>query len=151
MSIIRETIYNALFALVENAATFKTTSRLLLHWTDVPAELQPALFLTQTKEAAETKRTGIPIIWTFHATIHLYANVGQQADSGQAPSTILNPIVDSICNLLQPPPGIGAGEQTLGGLVTRCRISGEIITDEGLLGPQGVVQIPVIMVVAGNA
>lgn len=150
-NITRETIYAAFFALMSSDPTWKTASRLLKHWSDVPAELQPAIFMTQGNEAAKTDRPGIPIIWTFNVRLHLYANVGEQSDGGKAPAQILNPLIDKICDLIQPPLGIGAGEQTLGGLVTRCRISGEVVTDEGLLGAQGVVQIPVQIILAGNA
>ena len=153
-SIVRETIYAAFFALVSGDATFKTKSRLWQHWSDVPAELQPALFMTQVVQAAKADRTGIPTIWELGARIYLYANVGQQSDGGKAPAQILNPLVDKICDLIQPAqPGSGmiTNEQTLGGLVTKCRISGDLVTDEGLLGPQGVVMIPVKILVAGNA
>lgn len=148
-SINREAIYAAFFALMSGSATFKTKSRLLRLWSDVDSAYQPALFQTQVREMSKADRTGIPNIWTFHVLLHVYVHVGQQQDEGVSPATIMNPILDTLCDLIQP--GTARGEQTLGGLVTMCRIAGEIMLDEGFFGPQGIAQIPVDIIVAGNA
>jgi hypothetical protein len=56
------------------------------------------------------------------------------------PAIALNQLVDAIELALSPGPAFE--EQTLGGLVSHCRIVGEIETDEGVLGDQAVAIIP---------
>lgn len=131
----REPIYSALFTLLSAIDGLNTKSRRLKIWTDVPTVNQPALFQIQRKEQviAVTNR---PPVYRLHVDVYLYANTSDQT---QAASSILNPILDAICLALQP-----RGEnQTLGGLVQYCRIDGEITTDEGILGDQSVVIIPI--------
>lgn len=136
----RETIYKAMFDLLMGTSTiFRTKSRRLQHWSDVAPTDQPAIFLTQGQQVASLTQK-MPTVWTLDASIFLYAHTG--GDLQTPPMSILNPIVDIVvANLL---PTIN-GEQTLGGLVERCRIDGAIETDEGILGDQAVVIIPVKM------
>jgi hypothetical protein len=137
-----ETIYTALFNLLRTAPGLRTASRRLRHWDDVPSNEQPALFLAQGNINAEFE-TGLPTVWTCRADVFLYVKTG--GDLHATPASVFNPILDSIISKLLPPPHLG--EQTLGGLVHRCRIEGEIETDEGTLGDQAVVIIPVTMFV----
>ncbi len=143
---IREPIYSALFALITQAPGLKTSSRRLIPWEELAPADQPALMMIQKGEHAEVK-TKLPTIWTLKVDIVLYAfNSGQTIGSGATtPMTALNPIVDAIATVLLPTPP--TDDQTLGGLVTRCRIDGEIITDEGVLGNQAVVLIPITILV----
>ncbi len=143
----RNDIYQALFALIAGtqlgtppAAAFATTGKRLLHWSEVPPIQQPAFFLALgSQEALFTQK--IPTRWKLHAWAHFYACV-DESDT-QSPMELLNPIVDAIVAALQPKPPYG--EQTLGGLVEYCRISGNIETDEGTLGSQAVVIMPIEM------
>ena len=138
----RELIYGTLFELLANVPGIKTASRRLKHWEEVNKADQPALFLVQKMEVAKIQ-TNLPTIWTMHADVVLYGhNSGQ---SSAAPMVMLNPIVDAIVGQLLPP--VVPGEQTLGGLVHRCRIEGAIQTDEGALGNQAIVVIPVTLYV----
>lgn len=139
----RESIYAAFFALISAVPGVVIKSRRLKHWTDVAPIDQPALFMTQKRENA-VQNTNMPTKWTLHAEVIVYANVG--ADYNATPSQILNPIIDAICAAITPDEAVG--EQTLGGLVHRCRIDGAIETDEGALGEQGVVIIPVVIYLA---
>ena len=134
----RDAIYAALFSKASAAAGFVTASRKLLHWTDVPGIQQPALFQAQGKEMASAG-FHLPTKWTLRA--HLYVYVHQASVAGQVPATQLNTFVDAIEAALLPE--AATGEQTLGGLVSHCRIIGEIETDEGLLGDQAVAIIPI--------
>jgi len=138
----RETIYQALFSLVTTGLTWRTSSRRLEHWSNLSAEQQPALFLVQKGETAIVQ-TKIPTKWELRCELWLYANTS--ADRSVVPMSLLNPLIDAIVNKLVPPGHIG--EQTLNGLVERCRIDGQIETDEGVLGDQAVVIIPVTMFV----
>lgn len=137
----REAIYGALFSLVSSVPGIVTASRRVRHWADVSPVEQPALFLVQKTEVSEVT-TKIPGRWTFNVDIVVYVNTGGH-DSNITPSTLFNPIVDAITTALVPPQGVG--EQLLGGLVTRCRVAGTIETDEGALGEQAVVIIPVVL------
>jgi hypothetical protein len=138
MNVARESIYSALWALVSGIPGLVTASRRLVHWSDVPPEAQPALFQAQKDQAAEP-HLGLPTKWRLRAELFLYVNSG--ADMTLVPATQLNNFVDAIDAALAPP--IGQVAQTLGGLVQYCRISGEVLTDEGVLGPQAVAIIPI--------
>ena len=139
--ISREQIYSAIFALASAKTGIKSSSRRLKHWEEVAPGDQPALFMVQRHENAKMV-TRIPTIWTLRVDFVLYGhNSGQDS---VAPMISLNPIVDAIVAKLIPPPGVE--EQTLGGLVHRCRIEGDILTDEGQLGNQAIVVIPVTII-----
>jgi hypothetical protein len=135
--ISRENIFAALFALVSGAASFKTTSRKLKHWTDVSPADQPALFQTQGRETAISPYRE-PTKWTLRSSLYVYAH---QSSLDALPSTALNNLIDAIVLALWQGPGVE--EQTLGGLVSQCNIVGEIETDEGVLGDQAVAIIPI--------
>ncbi|MEW6563320.1 MAG: hypothetical protein AB1400_08845 [Pseudomonadota bacterium] len=133
----REPIYAALFNLLQNLPGIVTASRRLRHWNDVPRANQPALYMVQKSESAQTI-TGQPTKWLLRLNVYLYVNT---ADRTQSPAEVMNLLLDAISAALEPPPAIG--KQTLGGLVYYCRIAGEIQTDEGALGDQSVAIIPV--------
>lgn len=141
----RESIYAALFTLVSGTTGIKTSGRRIRPWEEVSFSDQPALFQVQKSEEAKVV-THIPTVWTLKVDLVLYVNnSGQDSGPGAvAPMTIANPIVDAIVTALLPNPAT-SNEQTLGGLVIRCRIDGEIVTDEGALGNQAVVVIPVTL------
>lgn len=132
----REAIYGALFAIVSSAPGLVTTSRKLLHWNDVPASQQPALFQAQKTETA-VNSTRMPTKWMLSVDLYVYVSTTGAAH----PGAVLNPILDAIASALsQPFPG---QPQTLGGLVEYARIEGTIETDEGTLGNTAVAIIPV--------
>ncbi len=137
-----EAIYQAFFGLLSGSASFQTSSRRLKHWSDVPPEEQPALFVCQKERDVESKRTNLPGIWHLEVQVWIYA---WSADPDQVPSSVLNPLVDAVRDAISP----NGGSQTLGGLVTACQISGKIEDDEGLLGDQAVAMIPVTILVPG--
>lgn len=134
----REAIYSALWDLVSSVDGFVTKSRRIEHWANVPPAEQPAMFQMQTTEVAEVT-TKMPTKWTFHVDLYLYA----ATNDGRAPAQVLNPLIDAVCDRLKPQ----FCDQTLNGLVHRCRIVGGIRTDEGALGDQGVVIIPIEILV----
>lgn len=136
----RETIYAALFALVAATPGIRTSSRRVKHWNEVATPDQPAIFMAQRSERADVT-TNMPAKWSFRVDLVLYGHNGGQDNI--SPMSVLNPIVDSIVETLNPT--TYPTEQTLGGLVHRCRIDGDIQTDEGVLGDQAVVVIPVLI------
>lgn len=135
----REPKYVALFAKVSGIPGLVTTSRRLRHWSDVKPVEQPALFQVQMREN-QRPRKGIPALVTFGCELYLYVNTGNALDD-VTPSTELNQFMDAIEAALAPDPLTGF--QTLGGTVSHCWIEGDIVTDEGVLGPQAVAIIPV--------
>jgi len=134
----REAIFAALFALVSTPPALVTKSRKLLHWNDVPASQQPALFQAQGKQTvSQPAANGLPTKWVLDATLYVYVNTQGAASPGE----VLNPILDAITAALDAN-AIGT-PQTLGGLVEWARIEGSIETSEGTLGDQEVAMIPV--------
>jgi hypothetical protein len=138
----REPIYEALFAQLQTISGITTFSRRLRHWSDVQPAEQPALFQAQKKELQQPKK-GLPAKVTLQCDIYLYVNTGN--DLTVTPATTINPLMDAIEAVLAPNPATGV--QTLNGTVSHCWIEGEIISDEGVLGPQGVLIIPVFILV----
>ena len=138
----RETVFVALFNLLQSSTSFVTASRRLQHWTDVPAIQQPALFVAQ-KDEDRMAMTNQPFRLKLNADIYVYTNSGGQP--GVTPSTQMNNILDAVdAALLQYG---GRENQTLGGIVSYCRVSGKTQTDEGVLGDQAVAIIPIEILV----
>lgn len=134
----RELIYQTLFDMLSGIPGIITASRRLQHWSDVPANAQPALFQSQ-KTTLYTPKKGFPAKVTLQCEIYLYTNSGN--DLTVTPSTQMNALTDLIDAALAPSPVTGF--QTLGDTVSHCWIEGEIITDEGALGPQAISIIPI--------
>ena len=139
----REAIYSAFFELVRGVADFKTTERRWRGWAEVPPAEQPALFMAQVRETHQVV-TKLPPVWMLHVELWVYVNSGSGVN--ELPATQLNGVLDALTNALMPP--VPQGEQTLGGLVHRCRIDGEVNTDEGTFGDQAVAVIPVTIFVS---
>ena len=132
----REDIHAALAGLLEAVPGVATFSRRLLHWSDVPAGEQPALFMTGGNETVTVDGRGIPGRRFMPVKLYVY---NQNEDSG-----LQNDLLDAIEKALEPD---GEETLTLGGLVHFCRIEGEIETDEGLLGEQSVAIVPISILV----
>lgn len=138
MPLLREPIYAALFDRLKVIPGLKTTSRRLRHVSEVPAQQQPALFLSQGGQRPNYE-TGRTTLWDLGAVIYVYA----KDPKSENPGSILNPILDAIeAALAFDNPNHNAC--TLGGLVHWCRL-GEMESDEGTMGEQAVVRIEVSM------
>ena len=147
-TLTREGIATALFSLVQALPGLAIpASRRLMHWSEVPAENQPAAFMADGDQDPKQDDNGLPTVWTFHFKIYLYA---WSADLTIAPSSLLNPLLDALEAALKPavsgPPGWPGTVQVLGDTTNRirhARISGRVETDEGVLGPQGIAVVPI--------
>lgn len=135
----REPIYAALFDRLAAIPGIKTASRRLRHWSDVGASEQPALFLAQKQETAQSVPGEAPR-WTLAVNVYLYANT----PAPQAPGAAMNPLLDAIESALLPDNPV-KNTCTLGGLAHHCRIEGAIETDEGTLGDQAVAIVPILI------
>lgn len=133
----REAIYSALFDRLSGIAGLKTKSRILKHWRDVPAEQQPALFMSQSSESPRTT-TGEAQQWTLAVDVYVYV----QTDGTNPPGSVLNPIIDAIEAAFTLHPITGQHTLDAPG-VAWARINGTIQTDEGTLGNQAVCIIPI--------
>ena len=138
----REPIYRALASLLEAVPGIKNFSRKLLHWSDVPAIEQPALFMACSNQSVVISGRGMPAKHHLPVKLYLYACTAE--DAKISPSEILNPLLDAIEAALAP---IGEETQTLGGLVSHCWIEGSIETDEGVLGTQAMAIVPIDILV----
>jgi hypothetical protein len=136
----REAIYSALFTLVTSVTGLKSSGRLLKHWSDVAPADQPALFQVQKTENGQ-RISGFPTKWLLSVELYLYVRADPN-DKDNPPAKSINQILDAIEQKLESA-FPASGVQTLGGLVTYCRIEGTIETDEGKLGEQSVVIIPI--------
>lgn len=141
-----EAKYAAFFDLLENAvgAQVKTASRRLKHWSDVPPKEQPCIFVTETGIDA-IGRVGLPQKYVLGCSIYIYV---YESSPKAIPATKLNNILKVITETIALRPSDISGCVTLGGLVTDCKISGKIETDEGLLDSQAVAIVPIQLTVA---
>ena len=140
----REAIYSALFARLQAAYAWNLSGRVLLHWSDVDALQQPAMFQTQSTEVVQ-RITRQPAKLMMNVKVYIYAH--SQTAAGRAPSSVLNDLIDAIWNAMKPD-AAHLETQTLGGLVEWARIEGAIETDEGLLGDQAVAIVPIAILTA---
>jgi len=137
----REAIFTTLFAKLQAIPGLVTTSRKLLHWSDVPAIQQPALFMVEKSQQVDRSKHQPPK-YTFPVEVYLYVNA---QDESTASSTLLNPLLDAIETALEHSPADTT--QTLGlSNVSHCYINGKIETDEGALGAQAMAIIPIEIV-----
>jgi len=139
---VREDIDAAVFAKLGTLAGFNTTSRRLAHFADTPAESCPALFYASGREKSVTV-TGQPAVWTLEREVWIYVKT-----DGIAPSTLLNPLLDEICSLIDQQNPI-TGRNTLGiDGVSHCRIDGVIEIAEGTLADTAIAVIPLEILTA---
>lgn len=138
----REAIYSALFARLSAIKGIKTASRRVKVFSDVPGQMQPALFQEQKGETVEQPGRGLPRKLKMLVWVWLYAKVD---DHAAAPATTLNALVDAVELALAP--DAQTGTCTLGGTVSHCWIAGKIETDDGAQDSQAIARIPVEILV----
>lgn len=151
-TINREAIFQALFDLVspitwdEPERGFKTASRRLVHWDNCPD--QPGFFQSEHDDEFPTDKRGLPYTVVLKAELIVYQNIGK--DPKAICSTENNLIKDAIQAILTPKMEAGVpfeNRLTLGGLVYDCHIAGRVFSDAGNLDGQGVIVVPVEILV----
>jgi hypothetical protein len=144
----RETIMEALCAQLAQARFsspinscdgWATLSRRLKLWSDVASADQPALFVTEHAENVAYASESLPGKTALNVDLFVYISAGR--DTLSIPARDLNVALDALAACLAPPPG--SDRQTLGGLVTHCRIEGRIVKDPGDLDGQGLALVPI--------
>lgn len=160
MAANREACFAALATRLTGLPGVVTFSRTFLGWDDESAVEKPAVFLTKGGESARSAADGV-LVWRLEATVIVTVRV-READPAVAPSTILNEIITAVEERLerQPLEGPAVGARfmenpdrsagtSLGGVCRECKIEGEIVTDEGGLGLDGIAVIPIAMYTTG--
>lgn len=149
----RETIWAALAAklgeLVVTLPGPPTTSQPLMtfsrkwrHYKDVTEKEMPAMFQVQLRETEEviigrlTKLSMIGELMIYASTVPTDTTSGQD----WAASMVYNPIVDVVQNMLVPE---NDTPQTLGRVVERCAINGEITYHDPVQDTVAIVLIPI--------
>lgn len=144
----RETILNALCDLlattqfaepINGQSTWATLSRRLKLWSDVASADQPALFIVEHSENAVYASEMSPPKITLNVDLFIYVAAGK--DPNAVPARDLNIALDALADCLAP--NVSDQRQTLGGLVSHCRIEGRILKDPGDLDGQGLVVAPI--------
>jgi hypothetical protein len=141
--ITREPIFQALFALAQTiswgtpATTFAYSARRVKLWSDIP--VQPALCQAEHDEDFE-QITRMPSKRTLSAAWLIYQNTGAN-DPNSTPTVLNNTILDAVDDALTPP--AWSDTQTLGGLVEHCWIDGKVFKDPGDLDGQGLMVVPI--------
>lgn len=144
MSASRESVYAALFAILQGAYAWQTVSRRLQNLQDLQPEAFPAAYQLQGNQKL-TYQGGTPTVGEWQAQWLLYA---YSADTTVPPSTQLNAMVDAVLAALKPNPG-PLQRNTLGGLVEYAAAEGDIEIFEGVLGDRAIAVIPIRILVPG--
>lgn len=149
----REAIWAALFALLQAqvGASYVTLSRHHVMPPTLIADLQPALFLVQSRETRGISVKGATVKLTlsgflvvyFQAPAPLLEDIGSETVVG---ATALNALLKGIDDALQPDNPC-TGKLTLGGLVTHCWIDGDVDMDTGIYTQQGAAIVPLRILV----
>lgn len=144
----RQDILDAMFAIIQGAATWQTAEQRLKFWTDCPA--QPAVFIRYIGDTipAYESRGVPPSRMIMHVEVWIYA---RQHDADASAMIVLAPLIDAVIQSLMPVGANTAQDLGLRGTVSHCWVEGRAIYDDGAPANegQGVAMIPYhIMVTA---
>ena len=138
MSLDRNAIATALFALGCSSSEFKTTGQREQMWSSTPE--QPALFLRSVSEEypeREVRMSRVKVTLQFEFWIYY-----RTTDPNEAPGIQLDALITALEETLRP--GVMQQAQTLGlPYVSHCWIRGRILKDSGALTGQAIARIPV--------
>lgn len=157
MALDREPIFLALFARLQAATgpIVRYYTRRLEGWDTTPPPQQPSLALIKGIERVAYPANAVGGVWTLVAHILVYVK-----DDGSNEAVIdprFNDLMFAIEGALEmqpgevaanvrpqfPPTGGAPAPTTLGGLVSYCRISGDVEVYQGAIGHDGFLRIPV--------
>lgn len=152
MAVDREAIFTTLIALAKEATwgtvkprKFLEISRRVKLFSD--AALQPSLF--QAEHAEEVVQINkLPYKWLLKVNWIVYQNTGKSPSAVPAIENSL--ILSAIEEVLKPKPvdpGFPDERNTLNGLVWHCYMEGQIFKDPGDIDNQGMLVIPIKLLV----
>ena len=141
----REEAVGALLARLATAYAWASPPmRRLRLWSDVPLALRPACFLFEggTETYADTATD--PAKRTLSLRLFIYIDAYDPSTVGAAQ---LNDIMDALDAALAPAgPDLTLGRCTLGGTAYRCAIDGKPLKDPGDLDGDGLLLVPITIV-----
>ena len=135
----RNSIVDALLALLTSTNAFNTSGRRLIPWTKVDS--QPAIFVRHVGDHYAPRGTGLPPTVVMDCEAWLYSNAGK--DSLAVPGAALADLIDAVEALLKPVAGAPSRAQTLGGAVVHAWIEGKIDVHPGDLDGQAIAVVPI--------
>ena len=139
MSALVAKLQGAAFAAPVNGKTsFVSISRRLKLWADVPKSLRPAMFITEHREQQAYQNEALQAKTTLNVDLFIYIDA---SDMNAVPAISLNVIMDAIEAALAPAP-MDNNRQTLGGMVSHCRIDGQVMKDPGDLDGDALLWVP---------
>lgn len=153
MALDREAIFAALFALTQNvtfgpsSSPIVTRSRVIELPSEVSASQQPWLGQAEHTELVG-QATGLPYRHVLHADWIAYHRAGDAP--GAIPTQTNNWILQALEKALEPTvydPGFVERRNTLQGLVHHCFIEGTVIRDPGDMDKQGLLIVPIKLLV----
>lgn len=132
----------ATFDLYEGTGlTFATARRRFMNWTQVPPADMPALFLWEPDDEYAWPG-GALAKWTYHAEAIVYLTA--PSDLTQDPVSDLDAVKDAMFDALRPTGAdLQTGQQTLGGLVSSCRVEGKVVKAAGDLDGVSLLVVPI--------
>ena len=131
----------------EDTRRFVTVSRRVKLFSDVPSDQQPACFQAEWA-SEEVQASNMPYKTTLMANWIVFQAVAKDASALGAVEN--NHILKGIRRVLEPAPtdkGFQDRRNTLNGLVHHCFISGRIFKDPGDIDGQGMLVIPIKLLV----
>lgn len=132
---------------VEDTRKFVTISRRIRLFSDVAAKEQPACFQTEWA-TEEVQVSNKPYKTTIMAAWTIFQCIGKDQ---KALGTVENNLIIGGCRKVLAPqpidPGFPDKRNTLNGLVYHCFISGRIFKDPGDIDDQGMIVIPIKLLV----
>lgn len=130
-----------------NTRQFVTISRRIRLFSEVSASQQPACFQTEWG-TDEVQKSNLPYKITINAAWTVFQCIGKDK---KALGTVENNLIIGGCRAALAPlpndPGYLDKRNTLGGLVYHCFISGRIFKDPGDIDDQGMIVIPIKLLV----
>lgn len=158
MIVDEETILSTLFALTEQVTwrrsgdasdrSFLTRSRRVKLFSDVSLSEQPACFQAE-HGTTEEQVTGMPYKSVIEAAWVIYQAIAQEGP--QIEGTVENNLIlGGVRAALAPSPrdpGFFDKRNTLGGIVHHCFISGRVFKDPGDIDGQGMLVVPIKVLV----
>lgn len=142
MSASRESIIAALVALVSGAYPWVTgPSRRLKLWADVPLSARPACYVFEGGQESYTWQISPVPERKLDVRLFIYFN---SKDPSVIGSSLINNVMDALDTAFRPAgQDVVVGRNTLGGLVSQCRIDGSPMKDPGDLDGDGLLIVPI--------
>lgn len=155
MSVQRQPIYDALYALVQKtmltvplpngSEKIPSFSNRFTHWSQVSVAQMPAVNMQQYEEEADQVNNMGLTRWRSTVNVWIYFN----ASNPQAlPDQTYNAVLDALETALKPSPT--TGRQSLGGLVTHTWIDGKVPYSDGALDHKAVILVQIKILWGGQ-